>query len=201
MCLVRSIPAMRLLQYLTILRLLAMSGLAALLLSSPALHAQSSPGRSALGKIEKRNWLKAEQLLRKSLKKDTLNAEARYVYSLLFFFGDYPKYNLDSAYQYSLAALSDYQKSSPRQKEKLKRFPLDSAVLVSLRTKIDSAAFERAKTINSVSSYQFFLDQFRLAIQHDMAVELRDEVAFIGALPNDENEPYNRRSDNDRGKY
>ena len=132
--------------------------------------------------MEKGNWTKAEQLLRKALKKDTLNPEARYVYSILFFSKDCPKHNIDSAYRYALASIFDFQKSSLRQKEKMKRFPLDSFILILHRAKIDSMAFERAKTINTVTSYQFFLDHFTLAIQHDAAVELRDEVAFIVAL-------------------
>ena len=145
------------------------------------LIAQSSPA-SALSRVEKGNWIKAEQQLRKALKKDTLNPEARYVYSLLFFSAGYPKKNIDSAYHYSLASLSDFQKSSLRQKERMKRFPLDSVILIDLRKKIDSAAFERAKTINTIQSYQIFLDKFTFAAQREAAVELRDEVAFLGAL-------------------
>ncbi len=157
-------------------------GLTMLPLCSHHLHAQISTGRSALSRMEKGNWTKAEQQLRKTLKKDSLNPEVRYVYSLLFFSDAYPKYNLDSAYHYSLASLLYFRTSSLRQKERMKRFPLDSSILVSLRKKIDSAAFERAKTINTVASYQFFLDQFTFAAQRNAAVELRDEVAFIAAL-------------------
>ena len=145
------------------------------------LIAQSSPA-SALNRIQKANWIKAEQQLKKTLKKDTLNPEARYVYSLLFFTDTYPRYNLDSAYKHALASLSDFQKSTIRQKEKMKRFPLDSAILVNLRKKIDSVAFERAKKINTVNSYQFFSDQFTFASQQSAAIELRDEVAFLDAL-------------------
>ncbi len=158
------------------------TGLAGMLLCGHDLYGQSSPGRSALNRMEKGNWMKAEQYLRKSLIKDTLNSEARYVYSLLFFSDTYPKHNLDSAYHYVLASLSDFQKSSIKLREKMERFPLDSAILVNLRMKMDSAAFERAKTINTVKSYQFFLEHFIFASQHDAAVELRDEIAFIGAL-------------------
>jgi len=160
---------------------LMVSVLAMTILCPYDLVAQSSPA-SALGRIEKSNWIKAEQQLRKALKKDTLNAEASYVYSLLFFSEGYPKKNIDSAYRYSLASLSDFQKSSFRQKERMKRLPLDSSILVGLRKKIDSAAFERAKTVNTIQSYQFFLDQFEFASQREAATELRDEVAFLGAL-------------------
>jgi Tfp pilus assembly protein PilF len=98
-----------------------MSVLAIAILCPGDLIAQSSPA-SALSRIEKGNWIKAEQQLRKALKKDTLNSEARYVYSILFFSEGYPKKNIDSAYHYSLASLSDFQKSSLRQKERIVLF-------------------------------------------------------------------------------
>lgn len=155
--------------------------LASILFFSDDVNAQSSPA-SALNRIEKGNWLKAEQQLKKALKKDTLNPEARYVYSLLFFSSAYPKYNIDSAYHYALASLSDFQKSEPRQKERMKRFPLDSSILVALRKKIDSVGFELAKLVNTPKGYQLFLDKFIFTDQRDAAIELRDEVAFTGAL-------------------
>ncbi len=162
------------------IRSIALAGIV-MLLSHINLTAQISAA-SALNRIEKGNWLKAEMQLRKALKKDTLNPEARYVYTLLFFNNSYPRHNIDTAYHYVLASLWDFQKSELRQKERMKRFPLDSSILVDLRKKIDSAAFERAKTVNTVNSYQYFLDQFNYASQQAAAVELRDEVAFIGAL-------------------
>ena len=152
-----------------------------MLLCQDHLIAQSNPA-SALNRMEKEKWGKAEKQLKKALKKDTLNPEARYVYSLLFFSSAYPKYNIDSAYKYALTSLSDFQKSEPRQKERMKRFPLDSSILVALREKIDSVAFELAKLVNTPKGYQLFLDKFTFAGQRAAAMELRNEVAFIGAL-------------------
>ena len=138
-----------------------------LMLVGHQLMAQSG----ATSAMAKGNWLKAEQQLRKALKKDTLNPEARYNYSLLFSNRSYPRHDIDSAYHYALAALSDFQRSEIRQKEKLKRVPLDSSILIDLRKKIDSAAFERAKTINTVESYQYFSDHFTFASQQSAAIE------------------------------
>lgn len=182
MHIVHSIRGISFLRSRTVLLFFFICCFTALLLFSRDLHGQSSAGRAALNRMEKGNWMKAEHQLLKALKKDTLNPEVRLVYSLLFLSNTYPKKNIDSAYRYALASISDFQKSSLRQKEKMKRFPLDSSILNIHRAKIDSVAFERAKTINTVSSYQFFLDNFLFAIQHDAAVELRDEVAFIVAL-------------------
>ncbi|MBK5278933.1 MAG: WG repeat-containing protein [Bacteroidia bacterium] len=156
--------------------------LVAMLIGTHCLHAQSSPAQSALNRMAKGKWLKAEQILTKALRKDKLNPEVRYVYSLLFFNTTAPKNSIDSAYHYSLASLSDFRHSSIRQKERMKRFPLDSSILVALREKIDSSAFERAKANNTTIDYQYFLDHFAFASQRDAAVELRDEVAFVGAL-------------------
>ncbi len=136
----------------------------------------------ALSKINKGNWAKAEQLLRKSLKKNTINPEARYVFSTLFLLPAYPKYNIDSAHFYGLQLMTDYNRSTLREKEKLKRFPLDSSIIVTLLKKIESEAFGVASTIHTESDYNEFLEKYTDASEVRKAIELRDEVAYSDAL-------------------
>jgi hypothetical protein len=81
-----------------------------------------------------------------------------------------------------MKAMEDFQLSSFKQRERLKRFPIDSAILVGYREQIDSAAFERAKTINTEKGYLDFLRSFPLATQRSQAEELRDESAYLDAL-------------------
>jgi hypothetical protein len=145
-------------------------------------NAQISAERLAISRIEKGKWLKAEHGLYKSLKKDSLNAEARYGLSKLYFSPAYPNCNIDSAYRYVQSALVVYGGLSTRQRDRLKRFPLDSNILIEQRRKIDTAAFERAKKINTEKSYIDFIAQFESASQQEVAMELRNEVAFVDAL-------------------
>lgn len=136
----------------------------------------------AINRIEKGKWLKAEQGLYKSLKKDSLNTEARYGLSKLYFSPAYSNFNIDSAYHYAQSAITVFGTVSVRQRDRLKRFPLDSAILINQREKIDSAAFERAKTSNTESGYVDFIARFKSARQQEAAIELRNEVAFVDAL-------------------
>ena len=153
------------------------------LLTAPlAAPAQLSPGRQAANRMQKGKWKGAEESLRKAIRKDSLNPEAKFLFSRFYFSVGNPSRNIDSAYRYTLLAIRDFGASSPKEKEKLKRFPLDSALLIDQRKKIDSAAFERAKKINSEKSYQEFLSTFVYASEQTAAVELRDEVAFVDAL-------------------
>lgn len=145
-------------------------------------NAQIVPERLAINRIEKGKWLKAEHQLYRSLKKDSLNVEARYGLSKLFFSTANPNFNIDSAYHHVQSALMAYGKLSLRQRDRLKRFPLDSNALIEQRKNIDSAAFERAKKMNTEKSYIDFIAQFKSASQQEAAIELLSEVAFIDAL-------------------
>lgn len=145
-------------------------------------RAQVMPERSAIRSMEKKRWQKAEVQLRKSIAKDSINAIARYYLSVYFFASDNPSFNLDSAYTYSLQSLKDFEKSGIKQRDKLKRFSLDSGSFVGLRERIDSAAFEHARAENTEQAYISFLEKHAWASQRDEAVLLRNEMAYLDAL-------------------
>ena len=153
-----------------------------LTITGVAAFAQISPERSAQARISKGKWVKAEQSIKKALRKNSVNAEAKLVYAQWYFSPTNPDYSIDSAYKYTLASLDDYSSAYLKEKEKMQRFPLDSMILVRLREQIDSAAFERAKGYNSEGAYIAFLRRFTFAKQRENAIELRDEVAFLDAL-------------------
>jgi len=144
--------------------------------------AQLSVERMALNNLSKQKWERAHTQLQKAIRKDSLNTAARYVMAQYFFTPGNPDFQLDSAYHYMMQALEDYNHSTVKQHERLKRFPVDSLILVLYRQRIDSAAFERAKSINSEKAYLDFLQHFPLASQREQAEELRDETAYLDAL-------------------
>ncbi|QLH32082.1 MAG: hypothetical protein HWD62_06250 [Cyclobacteriaceae bacterium] len=49
-----------------------------------------------------------------------------------------------------------------RERERIQRFPVDSAVLTSLRYRIDSVAFEEAKQVNNELVYIRYLSKYRV---------------------------------------
>jgi len=146
------------------------------------LKAQLTSEFTALHNLEKHKWERARGQLLKVLKKDSLNAGAHYGLSIYYFSAGNPNFQIDSAYQYALKALDDYQISTQKQWDRWRRLPMDSIILIGHREKIDSAAFERAVRINTEAGYIDFITQFSTASQKVLAIELRDEVAFLDAL-------------------
>lgn len=144
--------------------------------------AQLSPERAALNNLEKGKFHRARTQLAKMLVKDTSNVVAYYLLSRYYFTEGNPDFSIDSAYHYCNAALFRMGSAYGRMRERMTRFSLDSTLIVDLRNRIDSAAFQRAKMINTEEAYKNFLDRFTYAKQRSQAIELRDEVAFLNAL-------------------
>lgn len=140
------------------------------------------PERAAADRIAKGKWTLAESSIRKALKKDTLNPEAKFLYAQFFLSRNNPSYQIDSAYLYTHRTLTALGQASVRQRERLQKMSIDSARISLFKARVDSAAFERAKQENSEESYSKFLTSFPTAAQVPTAVELRDELAFVDAL-------------------
>ncbi|HEY9049041.1 MAG TPA: WG repeat-containing protein [Ohtaekwangia sp.] len=151
------------------------------MLLAGSLRAQFSTERSAISNLSKQRWERVYEPLRKVLKKDSINATARYVMARYFFTAGNPAFQVDSAHQYITDALHNYTLSPLKEREKMKRFPLDSIIIIRLSERIDSAAFSRAQKINTEEAYIFFLKSFSTAMQQGQAVALRDEAAFHAA--------------------
>ncbi len=147
----------------------------------PALG-QISPEKLALGRMDKGKWIKVEQSIRKAIFKDSLDSESRYLLSLYYFIPSNPAFNIDSAYAYAKKAKRLFLITTSRERDRLKKVPLDSLLLSRLSEKIDSVSFDRAKRGNTEVFYQYFIDQYQSARQVPSAIELRDEVAFLEAL-------------------
>lgn len=139
------------------------------------------PERAAMKNLRKKRWEKAETQLRKSIRKDTVNVPARYLLSVCYFRTENPARNLDSAYGYVMAALKDLPLTSLKERERMKRMPLDSNVLVNLRISIDSAAFEAVRGVNTEEAYIRYLKEHPFSLQRQAAMDLRDEVAYLHA--------------------
>ncbi|HKZ36768.1 MAG TPA: WG repeat-containing protein [Chryseolinea sp.] len=154
-------------------------------LSGALLFHLSAVGQSpdfALKNIQKKKWDRAYVLLVKALDKDSLNVTAKYVLAQYFFSEDNPAFHLDSAYHHTLSALKDFQGTTRKQRDRLKRFPLDSISLTSLLEKIDSVAFQRAKAANTEMALADFVLHFPLSSYLNLAIDLRDSVAYADAV-------------------
>ncbi|RAW00682.1 WG repeat-containing protein [Pseudochryseolinea flava] len=134
--------------------------------------------KSALKNIRASRFEKANKQVRKLLDRDSTNAVTHYLVAIYFFSPANAGYNIDSAYRYTMTSWKYFSGATSKNQERMRRFPIDSVVLVTLRQRIDSAAFERAKRANTSAAYNTFLVKFPLAISKNEAVELRNEAAF-----------------------
>jgi hypothetical protein len=150
------------------------------------------PERQAMANLEKGKWEKARGGLVKALRKDSLNTVARFAFSTYYFSPGNPAYNIDSAYRYAHRALAAFKQADPKQRERMKKLPLDSTLLISRREAIEGAAFDRAKKLNTEHAYLFFIEKFPHASELERAGKLRDEVAYLEALNEDTYEGYFR---------
>lgn len=120
--------------------------------------------------------------MKKTIRKDSLNSVAPFVMAQYFFSTENPNFQVDSAYTYTMMAIKNFQRTPVKYRDRLKKFPLDSLMLIRYRQRIDSAAFERAKGIHSVEGFDYFLRAFPFAMEMDEAIDLRNEVAYNDAL-------------------
>lgn len=144
--------------------------------------AQSGAVKQAEKKITQGNWSAAREALKKAIRKDTLNPEVEIALANFYLNELNPGQQVDSAYNYDLKALSHFSQLNAKQKERLKRDLIDSTVIVTLRVKIEKAAFDLAKQANSEKAYNDYLDRYKFSLLRTTATELRDEVAYLDAL-------------------
>ena len=134
--------------------------------------------RSAMDKIAARQWFQARNLLQTALRKDPQSAEARYAFAVYFSTPANPRYNLDSARINLREAASLFRELPPKEQEKLRKFPLDSAILAGLGKDITAQAYKLTVARNSIEAFSEFLSDFPEAEEKPLAIEHRDSLAF-----------------------
>src|ERR1700712_263103 len=94
------------------------------LVISIAACGQFSSERQALNRLQKGKWKSADEVLRKALRKDTVNAALDFIFSWYYTESANPNADVDSAYHYALLAIRNYSRSDVRERERLARFPI-----------------------------------------------------------------------------
>ncbi|WP_276366330.1 WG repeat-containing protein [Chryseolinea sp. H1M3-3] len=144
--------------------------------------AGQSTAELALKNLQRQKWQRAHELLTKALAKDSLNVTAKYVLAQYFFSEANPAFNLDSAYDQLRYAINDFQNTSSKQRERLRRFPLDSALLIDFREQIELAAFNRTNDIQTLEAWTRFISRFTHSSLLHLAIASRDSIAYQEAV-------------------
>jgi hypothetical protein len=158
-------------------------------ISATSAHAE---GKRAFKLLEKGDYDKLVELLDKSIAKDSINAGARYVYSLLYLTPKYRNYSIDTAYLFINKAIADYELHTVKVKENLAKLDIDEAALSRQKLAVEQHAFRRAKAQHTLSDYNYFLMTFSGAVQSDSAIAFRNEIAFNEAVETDTYEAFQK---------
>ncbi|HEX5170694.1 MAG TPA: WG repeat-containing protein, partial [Cyclobacteriaceae bacterium] len=75
-----------------------------------------------------------------------------------------------------------YEPLQLKERERLNKLPVDSAILRSLRREIDSTAFARAQGLDTEEAYNFFLKHFPSSLDYGDAMLLLHDAAYRSAL-------------------
>ncbi len=142
------------------------------------LHCNGDPISKALKALKKGKHQQVVSVLNKSLLKSPINSGARYAWSLLFFDSTYTENNLDSAHLHIEQALLDYQQPDSLGGLLLEKSDLTIEHLTDQKAQVDSSAYIRATILNSVQSFQDFIDEYTSARQHNEAINNRNQLAF-----------------------
>jgi hypothetical protein len=146
-----------------------------LLLASFRLFGQE---KRAFKLLDKKEYEKLSELLHDVTVKDSISPGAYYIKSLSFSEKLNPAYNTDSAYGNIRVALDQYQLVSHKEQDKLLKAGIDTSRLLLQKKRVESLAFDEAKSGNSIESYNFFIGHFQGAPQTGEAIILRDKAAF-----------------------
>ena len=142
----------------------------------PAVLAQNA--KRALLLLDKEDFSKVEQILLKSIEKDSINPSSYYVYSRLFLNETFPRYNLDSGYLLILKAIDHYGLIDQKETERLNKIPVNDSTLGIQKNMIDSLAYQQALKSNTEPDYNLFLKKHPTALQVKQAKTLRNQVAY-----------------------
>jgi hypothetical protein len=134
--------------------------------------------KRALRFLEKRDYEKLIETLEKDILKDSLNPGPYYIYSLLFNDPQYDKHNLDTSYQYVLQAIELFPPKDEKEEEKLNKVNINDSTIIAQKEQLDFQAYERAKNIHTIESYNFYIINFGLSAYVPNAKSDRNALAY-----------------------
>ncbi|UKN02160.1 WG repeat-containing protein [Paracrocinitomix mangrovi] len=138
--------------------------------------------------LEIYNYFEAKRLFEKSLKKNPV--PAAYGLSIIYARNDNPFSNLDSAYSKIYLAYTKFPELKENQKDKYKKFGVDSLTIINQRDLVSKLYFERAVSVNSIYGFQDFIDKNKWSVYLDSATLLRDELAYQKAINSGKSEDF-----------
>ena len=147
-----------------------------IIIFSPTANADKT--KPALKALEKGEFDKVEELLQKSLAKNSLDPGSKFVYSILYSIDSFSRYNLDSAHFHIINAQKDYNLLDEKDQENLAKDDVTMALINEQHQYVDSLAYSKASGINSIEAYKYFTTNYKESKQYLKAIQAINSLAF-----------------------
>jgi hypothetical protein len=134
------------------------------------------------------DYFKAKKIFEQGLKKQT--PASAYGLSIIYSLNNNPFYNLDSALFYINKSAETFENLTLKQKTKLLKLKVDSLAIYNQILVVDSNCFNKAKEINTIESYTYFINQNCFAIQVNEAISIRNQLAYTIAEKENSSKAY-----------
>ena len=144
--------------------------------------------------LQKYDYFRAKKYFEKHLPVDL--SPASQGLAIIYLRNDNPFHNIDSAFRYVNLAIDHFDEVKERKKEKWAVYGFTMDSLISLRQHVSTAHFKRYKEQNSVEGYSAFIDVHTWASERNRAIEIRDSLAFFGAVMSNESSAFKRFLEN-----
>ncbi|WP_299461887.1 WG repeat-containing protein [uncultured Microscilla sp.] len=136
---------------------------------------------SAYKQLQKGRYDKTKSLLDRAIGKQAINAGAHYIYALYFLTKENPAYQVDSSYTHIMLSLSHYAQIDKGDSTTWAKVGITLTSIERHRRKVESVAFSLAKSQNTITAYQTYVERFTTARELNKAIELRNQLAWNNA--------------------
>ena len=134
--------------------------------------------KQAIKAYEKEDYEKVEDILFKSMEKDSLNPATEFVWALLYSTENYPGFYIDSAHYYIELACEHIQIPNEDHLDELEDADLYEYDLKNRKLAIDSMAFAVATSKNDIAGYEHFISLYSNAADYEQAITIRNQLVF-----------------------
>ena len=134
------------------------------------------------------DYFKAKKIFEQGLKKQT--PPSAYGLSIIYSLNNNPFYNLDSALFYINKSVETFEILTLKQKTKLLKLKVDSIAIYHQILVVDEKCFNKAKEINTIESYTYFINQNCFAAQVEKAITTRNQLAYTIAEKENSSKSY-----------
>ncbi len=134
---------------------------------------------NAFAALEVHDYFKAKELFEKQTKRQP--AAAWYGLSVITGRADNPFYRLDSSHAAILRSAAAYRLLDGRERDKLGKLGVDSAAIHAQMDHVASIAWKQVSDVDRQDVYQQFIDGYTGSDKVPLAIDRRNELAFMDA--------------------